>query len=107
GAVADVEIAAALDGEALDLRAAQHEGAVVARRIQAALGDGDQGAGERRALRRRGEAFEALVVGEGPEVVRHGNRLAAGAQAALADVEAHDALDALDADVEQAVDAER
>ena len=78
---------------------------MIAGLVEAAFGDGDQRAGERRALRRGREAFQALVECKCLEIGRHRDRLAARAQAVTAIVEAHDLLDPLDADIEHAVAA--
>src|SRR5664279_5738321 len=77
---------------------------MVTRAIEAALSDDDEIAGERRDARQRGQTFQALVVGEGLEVRRHRNHLAARCKAVAAKVEPHDLLDALDADVMHAVE---
>src|SRR6476659_6062502 len=76
---------------------------MIAGGIEAALGHDDQFACERRALRRRGDALEALVEFECLEVGGNLDRLTARGKTVLAEVEAHDLLDALDADVESAV----
>ncbi len=60
-------------------------------------------AGERRRFRRRGEAFQALVVGEGRKIGRHRDRLTARTQTVAAIIEAHDLFDALDAGIEHAI----
>ena len=76
---------------------------MIALRVEAVLGDDDQRAGERRTCRRHRQAFQALVVAEGLEIVRHLDRLAARGEAVAAIVEAQDLFDALDADIERAV----
>ena len=102
-AIADVEIVAALDRKARDLVALEQNTRGDCRRVEAALGDRDQSAGERRACRRHRQAFEALVEGKVLKSAGTGNRLAARQQTVTAIIEAHDLLDALDADIEHAV----
>jgi hypothetical protein len=66
-------------------------------------GDDNEIAGQRGAFRRRGQAFQALVECEALEIGRHRDRFAARGKTVAAEIEAHDLLDALDADIEHAV----
>ena len=84
-------------------RRADQKALEIALRVEAALGDGDQRACERRALRRHGQALDALVVGQRLHAGRRRDRLSARAQAVLGVVEADDLVDALDCDVDHAV----
>ena len=102
-AIADVEVVAALDRKARDAVAVDEIGTVIALRVEAALGDGDQGTCERRTGRRHRQAFQALVEFEGLKVGRHLDRYAARGEAILGVIEAHDFFHALDADIERAV----
>jgi hypothetical protein len=82
-----------LDAEAPGFTAVEQIGAVIAVGVEAAHGDHDERAGERRALRRHGQAFGALVELKGREIRRHGKRLS---------VKARNLLDTFKADVERA-----
>jgi hypothetical protein len=77
---------------------------MIALRVEAVLGDDDQLAGERRAFRWHRQAFQALIISEGFEIVRHLNRLAARGKPVAAIFEAHNLFDAFDTDIGLAVD---
>ena len=80
-AIAHVEVVDALDREFARARSADQEAADVARLVEPALRDRDQGAGER-ALRHECEALDALVVRQPGEGRRHRDRRSARQQAA-------------------------
>ena len=82
-------------------RAADQEAEDVAVLIEAALRDRDQRAGERLPARHGDQGFEALVVRQRAHTGWHLDRLPARVQAILAEVEAYDPVDALDADIKR------
>ncbi len=102
GAIADVEIADALDGKFARARPADQEALDVALGIEAAFRDRDQRAGERQPARHEREAFEPPVVRQLRDAGRHRDRLAARQQAVTPDIETHDAVHALDAEIDRA-----
>ena len=107
-AIADVEVVAALERERAARRSADQKRLDIAVRIEAALRHRNQRAAERPGLRRHHQAFDAGIVRQRPERRRHRHRNAARQQAVPAEIEPHDAVRPLDADIERvAVAGER
>ena len=83
--------------------AVDQEAAIIAGRIERALGDRNERAGAGRPFRKHRDAFEPLVVRQLVDRRRRRDRLPARQQAELAEIEAHDLVDAFDAEIGRAI----
>ncbi len=76
--------------------------------IEPALGKRDQRSGERPTARDQDQTLDALVARQRLEGRRHRDRLAARGESALGEIEAHDLVHALNADINRvAIHGER
>src|SRR5205814_10271032 len=97
-AIGDVVIVAALDRELAGALPADEKSLDVAFGIEAALGNANQGAGERQTIRHEDEAFKPFVARKLAHTGRQGQRLPACPQTVFAIIEAENLMPALDAD---------